>query len=73
MHNPQEPIMSKRNKIYKTGETPTNNTSNQGMQKSTKISNVQTSFTHFVMKIMPDIYLKDSKLHQQFIYSMLPS
>ena len=50
-----------------------NVTSNQGMHKSTKIGNIPSSFTHIVMHIMPVIYMTDSQLHKQFIYSVLPS
>ena len=54
-------------------EAPTNVTSKQGIQKSTKIRNIPISFTHFVMQIMLEIYRTDDQLHKQFISSMVPS
>ena len=53
-------------------KSPTNVTSNQEMQKSIKIRNTLTSFTHIVMKIMSEIYLADSQLHEHFVSSIVP-
>ena len=54
-------------------KSPTHVSSKQGMHKSTKISNTPTSSIHIVMQIISDIYLKGTKLHQQFISSMVTS
>ena len=43
------------------------------MQKSAKIRNTLTSFTHIVMKITQGISLTDTQSPQHLIYSMVPS
>ena len=67
MHHTHEPIMYSRKKIIELKRAPINVTSNQEMQKSTKISNTLTSFTYIVMQIMPEISLTDAQSNQQFI------
>ena len=52
MYHPREPIMYSKNRIYKTEEPPSNVTSKQEVQKSTKIRNTLTSFTDIVMQII---------------------
>ena len=54
-------------------KSPTNDTSKQGVHKSTKIKNIPTSYTYIVMYIIPEIYLTDTQLHQQFIFPIVPS
>ena len=61
MHHTHEPIMYSRKKIIELKRAPINVTSNQEMQKSTKIRNTLTSFTYIVMQIMQGISLTDAQ------------
>ena len=73
MHHTHEPIMYSRKKIIELKRAPINVTSNQEMQKSTKIRNTLTSFTYIVMQIMQGISLTDAQSPQHLISSMVTS
>ena len=72
MHHTHEPIMYSRKKIIELKRAPINVTSNQEMQKSTKIRNTLTSFTYIVMQIMPEISMTDAQSNEHFIDSVVP-
>ena len=66
------PSGTQENPFIKLKRAPINVTSNQEMQKSTKIRNTLTSLTYIVMQIMPEISLTDAQSHEHFIDSVVP-
>ena len=64
------PSGTQENPFIKLKRAPINVTSNQEMQKSAKLSNTLTSFTHILMRTMQGISLTESQSTPQFTYSM---
>ena len=67
------PSCTQERKFIELNRVPINVTSNQEMQKSAKLRNTPTSFTHIVMQIMQEISMTDAQSPPQFIYLMIPS
>ena len=72
MRHPHEPIIYSRKKLMEQTKFPIIVTSKQDIQKSAKIRNTPTSFTHMVMQIMMEISLIDIHSHLNLISSMIP-
>ena len=67
------PSCTQERKFIELNRVPINVPPKQEMQKSEKLMNTHTSFSHIVMQIMQEISLIDSQSPPQFIYLLIPS